>query len=90
MSLTASAQLLYLRMGIDSNGRLEFEYPHSAYAGWMSTSTFERAKLQLIKNGFLTEKRFKCSMNLYRFSDEWQKKAVGTWKAYDGRKERKT
>lgn len=75
-SMTAKAQMLYVRMILASNGNNEFSFPHSRYRKYMSTDTFQRAKQQLIDNGFITETKYRCAKNRYRFSNDWQNKKM--------------
>lgn len=74
LNLTPAAQMLYLRMGLASKGKMEFTFPRSAYSKYMSTNTFIAAKRALIEGGFITETRYRCSKNLYRLSNEWLNK----------------
>lgn len=74
LSLPFAAQMLYLRMGLESKGRMEFAFPHSCYSKYMSTNTFIKAKRALIEGGFITETRYRCSKNMYRLSNGWLNK----------------
>lgn len=71
IELTPTAQMLYLRMGLATKGKIEFTFPYSAYKRFMSKATFQTAKQQLIDGGFITETRYRCSKNRYRLSNEW-------------------
>lgn len=71
LKLTPTAQLLYLRMGLATKGKVEFEFPFSAYKKYMSKATFQTAKQQLIDGGFITETKYRCAKNRYRLSNEW-------------------
>lgn len=74
--LTPTAQMLYLRMGLSTKGKLEFEFPYSRYKRYMSKATFQTAKQQLIDGGFITETKYRCSKNRYRLSNEWLNKKM--------------
>lgn len=74
LNLTPAAQMLYLRMGLASKGKMEFQFPHSAYSKYMTNATFQKCKRQLIETGFITETRYRCSKNTYRLSNEWLNK----------------
>ena len=74
LNLTPAAQMLYLRMGLASKGKMEFQFPHSAYSKYMTNATFQKCKRQLIEAGFITETRYRCSKNTYRLSNEWLNK----------------
>ncbi len=74
LNLTPAAQMLYLRMGLASKGRMEFEFPHSLYTRYMTNATFQKAKRALIEGGFIKETRYVCRKNTYRLSNEWLNK----------------
>lgn len=77
-SMTFAAQRLYISMILASNGKSECEFPHSRYKKFMSNDAFQKAKQQLIENGFIVETAYRCSKNRYRFSNEWQIKKPST------------
>ena len=72
--LTLSAQKLYICMALESKGHIEFMFPQSTALDYgFSAATFNRAKDDLIKNGFIILKssgRLTREKNEYRFSVE--------------------
>ena len=72
-SLTPAAKMVFVAMGIASNGQRTFTFPYSAYKELMSKDGFLRAKEQLKKAGFLGEEHYRTVPNIYYFSDEWKR-----------------
>ena len=71
-SLTPGAQMLYIRMGLSSNGQREFTFPYSKYRKHYSKEGFNKAKNQLIEKGFISETRYRTAANIYKLEWEWK------------------
>ena len=54
-SLSANAQVLYIRMMAEAKGKWEFQFPQRCYHGIMARATFQRAKNELIDAGFIEQ-----------------------------------
>lgn len=77
LKMTPSAQKLYFYMGLASNGKTEFKFPHSAYIRIMDKKTFIRSKQALIDNGFIEEiHHCATSANVYKLSHLWQSSTI--------------
>lgn len=70
--LTPAAQMLYIRMGIHSNGKIEFQYPKSEYTKYLSIAGFMKAKKQLLERGFITETKYMTAPAVYHLSYGWK------------------
>ena len=71
-SLTLSAQMLYIRMGIASGKDIDdFTFPRRAYKGVFTSRTFTMAKNQLKEAGFIEEKKYYKSESHYKLSSAW-------------------
>ena len=70
--LSPNAKMIFIAMGIASNGQREFTFPYSAYKGIVSKSCFIRAKEQLKAAGFIDEKHYRTIANRYFLSDRWK------------------
>ena len=70
--LTPAAQMLYIRMGIHSNGKTEFQYPKSEYMKYLSIGGFMKAKKQLLDHGFITETKYRTAPAIYRLHYGWK------------------
>lgn len=74
--LSNPAKVAYMLMGLQAKGRPEFAFPQTAYIEFMSKPTFIKAKRELVKNGFIVEKRCGYLTVRYRLSNEWQNKKI--------------
>lgn len=75
--LTAVAQMCFICMLAESNGQSEFTFSRSAYKAYgISPTTFQRAKQQLIDNGFITADVYHTRRNIYRLSDGWKMRTL--------------
>lgn len=75
LNLSAGAKVLYIHMSLESGGKIEFKMPHKVYSKFTTRPTFQKAKNELIKAGFIEVK--KCGANtrtenIYRFCFEWK------------------
>lgn len=74
-SLTRSAQILYIDMGIASGSNYDdFIFPRREYKKRYSRDTFQRSKDQLIKGGFIKEKKCYKQESHYSLSSDWMRK----------------
>lgn len=77
LSLSDRAFRIYTHMLLESGGKREFTFPRSKSKQLMASSTFHKAKAELIEKGFIKEKRNNANLrkpNVYEFSADWQKK----------------
>lgn len=75
MSLSGSAYKVLGYMILESAGKRVFEFPRKKWRNFMSNSTFQSAKNELIKKGYielLESGRITKTPNLYRFSSGWK------------------
>ena len=75
LQLNPTSKLVYIYMLDYSNGEIETTFPQSIYSKITCKSSFENAKKELTKYGFIEEVangRFTRTENIYKFSDKWK------------------
>ena len=76
-ALSPLAQVIYINMAAHAAGKIEFEFPHSAYRGLCSNDGFNKAEKALIERGFISKLesgRFTRTPNRYRFVSDWKRR----------------
>lgn len=73
--LTPTARNLYIDMILQAKGEKEFVYPRRIYKSYYSAAAFQAAKDQLVKSGFISEKKYFKAETVYELSAEWKKRS---------------
>ena len=75
LKLSDKAKTLYLYMLFESGGHMEFKFPWAKAKQICSKESFQRAKAELIEEGFIVEKQNNANRrkaNVYAFSTGWK------------------
>lgn len=78
-NLSSSAFKIFMFMCMESAGKQTFEFPRSKYKDFMSSSTFDSAKKELIERGFIEEIEKNQNLrkaNVYKFSSGWKEAQI--------------
>lgn len=72
-ALTPTAKLLFVDMLIRSGGQDDFIFPRREYKGRYTPTVFTAAKDQLVRAGFLKEKKYYKQDSQYCISSDWMR-----------------
>lgn len=76
LSLSDRATVVYIYMLLESGGNRQFTFPRSKAKQLMGNDTFQKAKAELIKKGFIKEKQNNANLrkpNIYEFTEDWKR-----------------
>lgn len=74
-ALGKSSQLVYIRMVQRAKGKSTFTCPRSFYEKYFVPNTFDKAKKELLKIGFIEvvqDNKYTGKETLYKFSTQWR------------------
>lgn len=74
-ALGKSSQLVYIRMMQRAKGKSTFTCPRSFYEKYFTPNTFDKAKKELLKIGFIEvvrDNKHTGKETLYKFSTRWR------------------